>query len=135
MRAVRNLLVYVCVATSVLIAGCRKEPAETVNTELVDALYADLLSASRAYADSLKAVSINDTTGQIDRLLSNFENRIWEVNKRYPPELDFHLTQMQNDSLYHYLSICLEIRATHKRPVQTLTPDTVSTDSIPTTEL
>lgn len=94
-----------------------------------DAMYAELLATYKAYSDSLSWSMDNDTTERAEALCERFEKKVWEINKRYPAETDFNLTPTQNDSLYHYFKVYLEVR-NNLHGIGTLMPDTVATDTL-----
>lgn len=124
-----RLLHIICVSASCLLgamtAGCRNEDKPVVDVTQADALYEELLAAYRCYGDSLSMLPAQDTTGRERGLEERFEQCLRDIYKRYPADLDMHITQVQNDSLWHYTDLYVKARQRHHKPTQV--PDTLNT--------
>ncbi|MCM1224100.1 MAG: hypothetical protein NC548_57575 [Lachnospiraceae bacterium] len=127
MKSISGIIVT---AFALLLASCQKPEQRKVDTAQADAMYAELLATYKAYADSLQTVAAADTSGHLNRLISNFEQTMLEISKRYPPELDYKLTQLQNDSLYRYFHVYLKARSRIQTPPPVSLPDSLTLDSV-----
>lgn len=104
------------------------ETGET-DTQDTDArrLYQDLRAVYRLYADSLAAVS---DTADIDSMIMRLDDRVRKIYARYPADLDIHIPEAENDSLWVTVSRIAEKR---NRVRHALPADTIPADSVPDT--
>ncbi|MCM1319736.1 MAG: hypothetical protein NC217_05085 [Muribaculaceae bacterium] len=117
-------------AITASLAGCRKKEESKVDTRLVDEMYEEILATYTAYTDSLNNISVNDSTDRVAALSTGLEQRMMEINKKYPAEMDYHLTQVQNDTLFHYFSLYLNALSAHRPGLNVAATDTVGQDTI-----
>lgn len=106
------------------LCSCRGEEEKKVDPRQCDALYGELLGAYKAYGDSMARCADTDTTGRAKALEERLERRIKEIYWRYPMDLDSHLSEAQNDTLWRYASRYIEMRQRHVRPEMTDTART-----------
>lgn len=112
--------------------SCGREEEKAVDTAQCDALYGELLVTYRAYADSLRRLPEGDTTGRAEAVEERFERRMRDIYWRYPVNMDAHLSETQNDTLWHYACIYIEARQRRRHPELTDTvtqnADTIQAD-------
>lgn len=92
--------------------GCNRQDTVTNDTVKIqaDAMYNELLTVYKVYADSLNLLPANDTLASANDFSGVLESKIYEIYKRYPKNLDEHLTEAQNDTLWQYASKFIEMR-------------------------
>lgn len=135
MKIIKGNILYILVltVTATVVCACREEQKHPADIAPADELYNELLSAYKAYADSLSQCAVSDTSTKAQRLIDNFEKRIWDINKNYPADMDARLTQVQNDSLYKYLDLYLKYKARlHVTASQIIKTDSVAVDTTDT---
>lgn len=131
-RSKHTLSLAMALALTLLGTSCRQEEDKKVDRAQCDALYGELLATYKAYADSLNRLAPGDTTGHALAVTERFERRIKDIYWRYPMDLDQHLSETQNDTLWHYAKAYMDARQRHMRVER---PDTASLapDSLPAT--
>lgn len=117
----RRYMILVTALALGVSCSCRREVEKKVDPRQCDALYGELLDAYKAYGDSMARCTDTDTTGRAQALEERFERRIREIYWRYPMDLDSHLSEAQNDTLWRYAGRYIEMRRRHARPEM---PDT-----------
>ena len=111
-------------------AGCQQKEKPAVDHAQVDALYRDLRRQYIVYADSLRHVAPDDSAGTRAALIARFEAGMNAIYRRYPADLDEHLSPNQNDTLWHYASLYNEARTHRPAPADSIPTDSIPTDSI-----
>ena len=95
-----------------LISACSRKEEKDGHLQ-ADALYEELLKTYKAYADSITRISPSDTTGMAQALEDRFESRIKDIYWRYPADLDYSMSEIQNDTLWHYVDLYIKARKRH----------------------
>lgn len=107
----------------VLLLGCSDDKKVGAEMKRTSSLYADLKEIYSVYADSLAAT---EDSAKIDTLGSNLDDRVRRIYLNYPPELDYHISESQNDTLWRYVARITSLRNRMRKVSQ---PDTLVQDS------
>lgn len=111
-------------------AACTPEKKADPKDAQAAALYGELCATYKVYADSLAAVSDSATT---DSVAMRLDDRVRRIYLKYPPDLDVHITEAQNDTIWRYASRIASLRARmrHVAAVRdSLAPDSIARDSV-----
>lgn len=121
-------LIGVIIAMSGLMAGCSQSADKTeVSSSHIDEvnnLYSELKNVYKQYTDSVK---LTEDSTSLMRIMDEFEEKVYNIYKRYPANLDKELSQGQNDTLWLLANEYIKVRDAHLRPVMSV----VLSDSIP----
>lgn len=123
-----NKTIYIII-TSVFLAlcfACSKNDDSKSQVDIqANQLYKELNSIYKTYADSLEIAS---DSALVDDIVNRLDNKIKDTYLRYPANLDTHITQSQNDTLWRFVSRIASLRSRYHKNV--LKTDSVSSDSI-----
>lgn len=120
-------LLIVLLSFSFVYSSCTDDKKEeNIDRQKAHSLYCDLLTMYRTYSDSL--ASVNDSA-TFDSILFRLDKNVKKIYSAYPADLDFKITESENDTLWQYVKKIAEARS---RIVVSVKPDSLSTDSLPT---
>lgn len=136
---IKLLPVVAAIGMAMVSLACQTKETEQVDHSQADALYVELHTAYRAYADSMESLTPSDTIDSGEELATRFEKRLSAIYRKYPADLDESLSPLQNDSLWHYANRYIKARKrlnsnSYKAVVDTALTDTSQgkqADSIP----
>ena len=97
-------------------------PGDTIATDTTDTVAAPPLPALRKEGKGHGVLSEPEPVSAEEAMVERFERAIENVYKRYPADLDRHLSRAQNDSLWHYFNLYM---AQRRRLGLSLSYDTV----------
>lgn len=118
----RKLLLTIPMAAA-LLAACAD--AEEKDTSARDELYRKSCSLIRAYTDSFEHTTDSAT---LAALSDRFEQKLAELNMKYPPATDMTMPDDYNDTLFMLTSRYVETRRRRLHPE--LYADSIATDSV-----
>lgn len=134
MRLKLPTVAFALIAVNLL--SCSHKEENNANRTQVDALYADLVETYKSYTDSLSKIknqtsadSISENPGEA--LINRFEQRLINVYRKYPADMDMNLTEAQNDTIWQLTRLYILQRDRflhHTMPADTITSAADSTE-------
>lgn len=118
------LLLLMAVASQ----SCSSDKQEDTQNVEAHNLYRELKETYRIYADSINATS---DSAQIDSMVMRLDNRLRKIYARYPADLDIHISESENDTLW---SITKRIAEARNRVARPAVVDSLATDSVDRTD-
>lgn len=109
--------------------GCKKEMKDPKPAE-ARALFESTCELTRSYIDSIK---IAKDTAMLHQLITNFEERIDNLNMSSAPDIDYSLTEGENDTIMQLLDRLSAARAERLKALASKT-DSITTPSESKTE-
>lgn len=123
-----SYLIYVATLILVAFSSCTTQESEKKDDDSSGELYKEYKHLAEAYCDSLKQASDSAAAG---RLLKAFDNHLYALMMKYPPETDAKFSESQNDTLYQITAQIMKYHArAMKQSIDTIVSPSLS-DSIP----
>lgn len=104
-----------CAAILLVLLGwssCNKAKVNNSDESLATELYKELSATYQIYCDSL--TNSNDST-DVTEVLFRLDERIRRIYDRYPADLDYKITEAQNDTLWKLVNRIADYR--HKKQI------------------
>lgn len=117
------LRIALVVGIGVLSVGCSEDKTGGEESKQSNSLYADLKEVYRIYADSLAST---DDSAKIDTIACNLDDKVRRIYLSYPPDLDFNISESQNDTLWRYVARITQLRNRLRKSIEI---DSLVTDS------
>lgn len=115
------LLPIFCIA---ILGSCKNKDSKDLNkTDDARMLFQKSTELIIDFTTKLKNAQ---DSAQIDSLIKTFDKTLTDLNFSFPPNTDLQLTEQENDSLFHLLSIYKSERDLKLNPVKISEPDSVA---------
>lgn len=134
MRLILTTVVSVIIAS--VLTSCSREKEHEADRNQANALYAELTDTYKNYTDSLSNIKIQTPGDSLaenpgEAIINRFEQRLINVYRKYPADMDMNLTEAQNDTIWQLAQLYFKQRNRflhHSIPSDSILQSTDSTE-------